>query len=197
MKKFLAICVLATLMSTGTTQAASTLTFEELPYQSVDGLSYEGITFGFTIGGNPSTDAYYNALGPGALTYVQDSVLEGNAQGILTLDFALPTNLLEFGVALDTRRPVAGAYTVELFDKSLGSIGIISENTNPLVYWSEGSFAYSGTPVSRAVINFNEQYSQRFAVDNLNTNTVPAPGAILLGGIGAGLVGWLRRRRTL
>ena len=197
MKKSGAILVLAVLMSAATTQAASTLTFDELPHQSVDGLSYGGVTFGFTVGGSPSTDAYYGAGGPGALTYLQGGSLEGNAQGILTLDFASPTNLLEFGIALTTTTPLTGAYTVELFDKSLGSVGIMSENTNPLVYWSEDKFSYSGTPVSRAVIDFNEQHARRFAIDNLSTNTIPAPGAILLGSIGVSCVGWLRRRKTL
>ena len=99
MKKFIMICVVVSLMSAGVSNAAVTLDFTELPNQPVDGLSYMGVTFGFAIASIPSLDAEYNKGGPGSITFVQDPSLEGNAAGILTLDFATPTSMLEFGVA--------------------------------------------------------------------------------------------------
>ena len=171
--------------------------------QPVDGLSYMGVTFGFTVGGSPSTDALYNSIGPGSITYLQGRLLEGNAAGTLTLDFdPLPTDQLQFGIALSTRSAATPGYTVELFDTSLASLGTISRDTYPLMLYSEDQFTYSGAPVRRAVIGFNGQVADRFALDNLTFDpatipSAPAPSAILLGSIGAGFVGWLRRNRTM
>ncbi len=203
MKKFVAICMLAGLMSVSVADAAVTLTFDELPRQPVNGLTYKGVTFGFTVGGVASADALYSDVGPGAITFLQDTTLEGNSAGILTLDFAQPTNMLKFGIALNSFYAAVPAYSVQLFDESLAWLATFSGNTYPLLVWSEDRFSYSGTPISRAIIDFNEHAAGRFALDNLthnpvgSVNAVPAPGAVLLGSIGVGLVSWLRRRRTL
>lgn len=197
MKKLIAICVLSVLMSAGAANAAVTLTFDELSKQPVDGLSYNGITFGFKVNWVPSTDAVYNDIGPGILTYLQDTTLEGTTAGVLTFDFANPTDQLDFGIALNSYYAVPTAYVVKLYDSTYTPIGTFTGGTSPLVNWSEGQFTYSGTRVRRAVIGFNNQAASRFAIDNLTINPIPAPGAVLLGSFGLGLVNWLRRRRTL
>jgi hypothetical protein len=200
MKKLVAIFMLVGLMSTGIVNAAVTLTFDELPTQAVNGLSYNGITFGFKVGGYSSTDAVYNGIGPENLVYLDDPTLEGTTAGILTLDFDKPTDLLKFGVALNSYYTETPAYLVKLYDSSSTLIGSFLENTSPLFRWSEGQFIYSGAEISRVIISFNQEAASRFALDNLTynpTNSIPAPGAVLLGSFGMGLVNWLRRRKTL
>ena len=166
---------------------AITLTFDEMPHQSIQGLNFSGVTFGFKVNGVDSADAYYNSDTIGDLTNLQNSVLEGDAAGALSLDFSKPTTMLGFGVALRNFGSFDLGFSVELFDSAFNSLGITSLPTESQVSFTEAYFNYVGTPVSRASITFDDTIASRFAVDNLSF-IIPAPPSIFL--LGIGLVAW-------
>lgn len=152
---------------------ATTLRFNEVPFQPVNGLDVRGAQFSFFIGGGPSTDANYNSFGPGTGIFVQDPTLEGNALGTLVIDFPTLTPYLSFGLARSIVGPLTPGATVLLFDMNGNLIGSFPLNTavQPGGTFSEGEFAYNNpaTPVRRAILLFpSANLASRFALDNLN-----------------------------
>jgi hypothetical protein len=176
MKRFvvlLSLLVLLPFAFSAPVQAAkpvTTLTFDELPFQPVDGLSFGGVTFGFQIGGVPSTDANYASAGPGSITFIDDPSLEGNAEGVLTLTFDKPTTVLEFGVARSCTCVLSPGVAVELFKPGAAghSRGVMTVTTTPIISFSEALFSYSGPAIKTAVLTFpSAGLATRFVIDNL------------------------------
>lgn len=176
--------------STSSVSAATKLTFDELGFPTpVDNLTVKGVTFDYKLDGVDSDDAIYNQSFPpqfpsNLFVNLQQPLLEGNAKGILSLDFAAPVEALEFAVGVESFQPLAPGFSVELLDQGLNSLGVTPVNTAPLAILSEGLFKYSGAPIKKAIVSFNSQFSfnpnsPAFALDNLTYTTVPEPSSVI------------------
>ena len=131
---------------------------------------------------SPQSPPSYVATGPNHDIFGPSS---WGWDGTIQIDLALPASMVGIGISNGT----AGLETLSVYDSGGNLLEqhtvAVGNNVYPVI--TRGAY-----DISRLVIS-----GDSFAIDDLQFNAIPAPGAILLGGFGVGLVGWLRRRRTL
>ncbi len=218
MKRVTAVCALALwMMAAPRAQAAVTNgSFETgdltgWSWTIPAGASIDVVTSHSDPGGTGTTswaptDGSYFALlktdGPGSLTQLYQSYS------------MTPGNPLIFDYFWDSRdfKPFNDTASLTIYS-GVGLAGPLvststlgSVNTDPQDYWGtpwQTRSLYLGSAgiytivfeVRNSLDGIKDSY---LGIDNVSLfQAVPAPGAILLGGIGVGLIGWLRRRRTL
>lgn len=67
-----------------------------------------------------------------------------------------PVSELEFAVGVEAFGTLTPALTVELLDPELNSLGVTPVDTSRQALLSEELLSYSGVPVQRAVLDFDE-----------------------------------------
>jgi hypothetical protein len=179
------------------TANATTIDFGSVPEESANGVTLDGVTFGYTEFGSASPEALVGVdVGAGVAQGITSSALVGPTDGVLTLSFASPVGQIGFDVAETTNLSLTPGYSVSVFNAAGTLLTTTNVDTNPLVLFSEGEFNYNGGPASSVVISFDSVDANEFALGPV-TYGVPEPadiGILAVGLIGLGATVMRRRQ---
>lgn len=200
MKQRIIFALIACAGLTGAAQAAVVIDFESDAtgakpngWQSDDSAL---VSFTDSMGANLDVYDYGNQSHGQALAVNSDD------PSYLIMDFAVPVGFLSFEFGNDDPGYSApgdlAILTAFLDGGQVGQTSVVMNRDDIM----NQSISISGLTFDRATFFYDVTGGSGLIeiVDNIQFEpggVIPVPGALVLGSLGAGLVGWLRRRRTL
>ena len=198
MKRLMTICAVAGLFLMNSVPAMAVVTIDFEDWEGTSDLQniydhYAALGVIFEDQAWATGDAKQSLNWPGFPPYSGDWVAVNyfaNAADGSDLYFSTPVTYVSGYFTTNT------LLTFEIYDTSNTLVGSTTLNPNYVGVGTPNAFLQLSYAGGIAMARFVD-YGNNWVMDNLTFQPIPAPGAILLGSIGVGLVGWLRRRKTL
>ena len=210
MKKLILVCAITSFFACSANAAMSVIVDPDAYADGTDiSNAFAGVTLSAVGPGWDSPTGAVFAVDP-TVPYLAEPTFNASTGSLVfgSDDGSFPTVFMDSGT-LQLRADFAGGAT----DVQLDFIGNNGSDFGQLLAYDAGGTLVDSAYTGQLTLNSVETLTvsgdiayvvgggidsvSSLGMDNLQFNPIPAPGAILLGSIGLGVVSWLRRRRTL